>query len=241
MHLPQNIHFNVALHALKTIIEPSLYLSDTIKDLILNIDRHPFLPAIVHPIAYSDEPILLKKRCELPIALVALILETIYRKRSNDYHIFVMNSGTGFSTMLLSYLFEKVTTYEADNILYARLLEKMNHRKNVSPVMSTPQDENVFDVIFMDGGAHVEIPKAVKKTLKPGGILLVAEPHSLNQIDETLFISNHNYTKPFRYPLCSLNFYVKNNDQKLILDHVVCQTHLPLILNPTFTHERFVF
>ncbi len=241
MQLSQNIHPNVALHALKTIVEPNMCLSDTVKDLILNIDRHPFLPAIAHPIAYSDEPILLKKRCELPISLVCLTLETIYHKISNKNHILVVNSGTGFSTMLLSYLFEHVTTYESDHILYARLLEKMNHKENVFPVMSLPQNENCFDVIFMDGGAHVDIPQNIEKILKPRGTLLVIQPHSLNQIDETLFISNHSYIKPFRYPLCSLNFYVKNNDQKIILDHVVCQTHLPLIFNPNSTHERFVF
>lgn len=241
MSLDQNLHFNIAYNALKKVIEPSIYISDTVKKIILETDRHPFLPAIAHPLAYSDEPILLKKRCELPIQLIAHILETLYQKKDQNSHALIINAGTGFSTALLSQLFSPITTYESDHVLYARLLEKMKNKNNVSPVMSMPQTENTFDIIFMDGGARSEIAQSVINSLKPEGILLVAQPISMHSINENSCISAHNYTKPFRYPLCAFNCYTKNNSQELILDSVVCQTHLPLIFNHQFSYEHFVF
>lgn len=239
----QNLHFHLAKHALQTLIEPNVLVFDEVKQVLLETDRLSFLPAIAHPLAYSDEPILLKKRCELPIYLIAVILQTIYQKiyDKRDLKALVVSAGTGFSTTLLSAFFQNIMAYESDNILYARLLDKVKRLKNVSPVMSMPHDENLFDVIFMDGGARAEIAESVKKALKPRGVLLVVQPESKDHIDENLCISHHNYTKPLRYPLCHLNCYAKNDLQELILDSVVCQTHLPLTFNPQFTFERFVF
>ncbi|MDP3371364.1 MAG: hypothetical protein Q8S21_00495 [Candidatus Paracaedibacteraceae bacterium] len=205
-------------------VRPNIALSPRIERALCHINRVPFLPPSSQDVAYSDAPINLKHRCEMPFFVIAQILESLSVQANES--ACVVSAGTGYTATLLSELCNSVEACESISSLFARLLDTARSNKKLTPV-SVLSDAPVH-IILMDGGSIDTISEQVLTKLLPAGRLAYIRPISMH--NETLDI-----------PLCEVIILEKTLDGSFKNPHVLTQVHLPRLNNRKASNQSFLF
>lgn len=217
-------------------IMPLGVISDVLKDAIISCNRAQFLPAASRSLAYADSPIILKRRCELPLYALALIIESLKidekkSERAEEIHATVVSAGSGFSASLLSSLCDVVEAMEPDSVLFARLIDTCRHNSKIHPVTTLTTHKS--DFIFMDGGAYKTINPQLIQKLKIDGKLAVIMPVSCDKSNNSDFRCEtnllHSDNVPLLMPLCDVLIFSKKDDETLDDNPMrVIQLHCPV-------------
>lgn len=212
-------------------VNPLGVISKELKTVLKKINRYNFLPPAQRDFAYADAPILLKRRCELPFFVLALLIEALKLPLHTKVdHITIVSVGTGYSASIFSHFAKTVEAFEPDSILFARLIEASRNHPNIDPV--TMLSDHQSDFIFFDGGAHDVIPEAVIQKLNPSGRLAIIMPIlSENEPKISGIQPIHPTHTHMVHPLCQGIIFEKNGDAIQPMQENVLQIHIPILQN----------
>lgn len=143
--------------------------------------REKFIPAPLNALSYCDQNVTLPvKGREIlsSLSLMRLLQAAAPAKKSRVLNI---ASGTGFCTVILSYLAKSVVCLEEDEDLYSLLLETVQQfsSTHIKPVKG-PLTEGVplqgpYDLIIIEGAVS-DLPFSILEQLAEGGRLFTYEP-----------------------------------------------------------------
>ena len=142
--------------------------------------REGFVPEASKPLSYSDQFLTLSPARALMSPLSFMRLLKAAEVTSTD-HILHVGAGTGYGSVILSYLSQKVIVLEEEGAFYAQLAQNVENSsaKNIELVQGQLADgcspKGPYDLIFVEGVAE-EIPNSLLEQLKNNGRLLVFEP-----------------------------------------------------------------
>ncbi len=141
------------------------------------IPRHRFIPGYSLKDAYSDNPLPID--CNQTISqpyIVAFMCELCGLK--GDEKVLEIGTGSGYQTVILSYLAGEVYTIERLGSLYssAQLVVEQLSAGNVKFIFGDGYEgfpsASPFDAIIVSAAAEI-VPEALKAQLSEGGLLVV--------------------------------------------------------------------
>lgn len=226
-----HMHHQLKSHIKSTLfhqVKPLCVLSNHLEDVLLSVNRLPFLPPAKYSIAYADAPIILKRRCELPFFVLAFALEAFKipdkkECRREALHATVISAGAGYTSTLLSKLCDYVEAFESDSVLFARLVDNTKSIKEIYP--TTKLSDQKSDIILFDGGSYDHIPDFILKKIKPNGRLVMILKEKISQPFSLAPLSEH--LEDELNPLCHLVIYhadalgnIPEKGQKILQIHI---------------------
>lgn len=215
-------------HDIKSIlfhqVKPNVSLSPTVENALCRINRIAFLPPSSRDVAYSDTPIHLKRRCEMPFHILAQLLQHL--KIAPHESACVVSAGAGYSATLLAELCSKVEAFESISVIFARLLDTTRGNTCITPI--SVLSSQPVDIIIMDGSAYDKISQSISDKLNPGGRLSYIRPISANQ-------------SSLGDPLCDVIILEKNHDGSFKKANVITQIHFPNFNNENAANQPFLF
>ncbi len=142
--------------------------------------REEFIQEPVKALSYSDQAIpLTKTRSALSALSFMRLLQAA--KISKKEHVLHIAAGTGYGSVVLSYLAKNVVALEEDKDLTKQMLQNIeassarNIETDEGKLSEGASKKGPYDVIFVEGAAE-NIPFVLLDQLKNGGRLLVFEP-----------------------------------------------------------------
>jgi len=157
-------------------IRPWQVLDRRVLDLLLQIDRHVFVPAAFQSLAYSDTEIpLAHGECMLPPRVDARLLQDLALQPHEK--VLEIGTGSGHLTALLAQSCAHVTSLERHPGLLAQAQKNLHQLgiQNVDWQINEGVPDHVkgapFDAILL-GGSVASVPEALLALLSPHGRVL---------------------------------------------------------------------
>ena len=183
---------------------PQGVVSEGLLKIMGRIPREKFAPSSLEHLAYSDTSLkVFKDRFLLaPATLGRLLQEACIQKEEK---ILDIGFGTGYSSILLSFLCHQVVSLES----HKSLIPDLNHKledyeiRNVLPVWGPLEkgwpEEAPYDLIFI-GGALEEIPPSFKSQLKEGGRIITLLKKGLSGFPQAIVLKKEPKKWVERFP-----------------------------------------
>ena len=138
--------------------------------------REGFVPESQRALSYGDQSVALtpKREAMSPLSFMRLLQAAAITKKERVLHI---GAGTGYGSIVLSYLAKSVVALEEDKGLYGLLAQSVeNHSaRNVEAVQGEMSEgferQGPYDVIFVEGAVG-DVTFSLLNQLKDGGRLL---------------------------------------------------------------------
>jgi len=153
-------------------------LDSSVLGLMLHTPREKFVPKAYEHLAYADTDIpIIGNQKMLPPKTLARGIQALSILPTD--HILEIGTGSGYSTLLLSRLGKKVTSFEMIPELFALAKENLDSFSvhNVDLILNNGAlgdpalPLKTFDKIFVAGSYPDTIPSALINQLNPGGKL----------------------------------------------------------------------
>ncbi|RZI45361.1 hypothetical protein EQU50_07485 [Candidatus Finniella inopinata] len=177
-------------------LRPHIILPKPLKHAFAKVPRPLFVPPSHQECCYHDDHIPLTEKGPhqrfllSPLLLSKLLvhadLEMIAHKK-----VLILSGGTGYSAALFGQMEADCLMVETNNDLADQARENLQSYTRVI-VESSPShlinellDEQLFDIIFIDGGAVQTIPQFLIVRLRPSGFLLALQskhPSTTNEL-----------------------------------------------------------
>lgn len=157
------------------IVEPRLI------EAMGKLPRERFVLTSQRPYCYADEAVLLNEsgtRFLLPPAVFATLVQAAALR--NTDRVLDIGCGSGYSSVLLSFLATFVVALESENDFFQEAKKNISDFEcyDVQPIKGPLSDGwsfgGPYDVIFIEGTVD-EVPKGILSQLKEGGRLLTIE------------------------------------------------------------------
>ncbi len=142
--------------------------------------REGFIPESQRALSYGDQSVTLTpgRKAMSPLSFMRLLHGAAISKKERVLHV---AAGSGYGSVVMSYLGKSVVALEEDKTLYGELVQNIDgaSTRNIETVQGeltkgSPK-QGPYDVIFVEG-AMEEVPFALLDSLKDGGRLLGFEP-----------------------------------------------------------------
>ncbi len=162
---------------------PGMVTAKSILKIMSKIPREEFVPPSLSYLSYADKAVEISENRYLlaPMVLGRLLQEAELTKKDKVLDI---GFGTGYSTILLSFLTHRVVGLESDQTLVERLKSTLLEYEisNVLPVYGLLLEgctkEALYDVIFIQGAVHT-IPSSLKAQVSEGGRIVTMQKKNL--------------------------------------------------------------
>ena len=183
---------------------PNKVFSGAILKIMAKLPREEFVPRSLSLRCYGDEAIkVLKNRYLLsPMVFGRLAQEANIQKTEK---ILDIGFGTGYSSILLSFLCRKVISLENDKSLVTRLKNTLLEYEvlNVYPVSGSLRkgwdEEAPYDVIFIEGAVQ-HIPAVMMNQVKEGGRIITMQEQGFSAFPHALVLTKKGGSWTRKYP-----------------------------------------
>ncbi|GAO98184.1 protein-L-isoaspartate O-methyltransferase [Caedimonas varicaedens] len=183
---------------------PNKIFSGAILKIMAKLPREEFVPRSLSHLCYGDEAIkVLKNRYLLsPMVFGRLAQEANIQKTEK---ILDIGFGTGYSSILLSFLCRKVISLENDKSLVTRLKNTLLEYEvlNVYPVSGSLRkgwsEEAPYDVIFIEGAVQ-HIPDVIMNQVKEGGRIITMQEQGFSAFPHALVLTKKEGSWTRKYP-----------------------------------------
>jgi len=183
---------------------PNKIFSGAILKIMAKLPREEFVPRSLSHLCYGDEAIkVLKNRYLLsPMVFGRLAQEANIQKTEK---ILDIGFGTGYSSILLSFLCRKVISLENDKSLVTRLKNTLLEYEvlNVYPVSGSLRkgwsEEAPYDVIFIEGAVQ-HIPDVIMNQVKEDGRIITMQEQGFSAFPHALVLTKKEGSWTKKYP-----------------------------------------
>jgi protein-L-isoaspartate(D-aspartate) O-methyltransferase len=183
---------------------PNKIFSGAILKIMAKLPREEFVPRSLSHLCYGDEAIkVLKNRYLLsPMVFGRLAQEANIQKTEK---ILDIGFGTGYSSILLSFLCRKVISLENDKSLVTRLKNTLLEYEvlNVYPVSGSLRkgwsEEAPYDVIFIEGAVQ-HIPDVIMNQVKEDGRIITMQEQGFSAFPHALVLTKKEGSWTRKYP-----------------------------------------
>lgn len=183
---------------------PNKIFSGAILKIMAKLPREEFVPRFLSHLCYGDEAIkVLKNRYLLsPMVFGRLAQEANIQKTEK---ILDIGFGTGYSSILLSFLCRKVISLENDKSLVTRLKNTLLEYEvlNVYPVSGSLRkgwsEEAPYDVIFIEGAVQ-HIPDVIMNQVKEDGRIITMQEQGFSAFPHALVLTKKEGSWTKKYP-----------------------------------------
>lgn len=183
---------------------PNKVFSGAILKIMARLPREEFVPRSLSHLCYADDAVkVLKNRYLLsPMVFGRLVQEANIQKEET---ILDIGFGTGYSSILFSFLCRKVISLESDKSLVTRLKNTLLEYEvlNVYPVYGSLRkgwkEEAPYDVIFIEGTVQ-DIPPIIMDQVKEGGRIVTMQEQGFSAFPHALVLTRNTGNWTRKYP-----------------------------------------